>query len=118
MTSYLGWVVFVIWLNSSSTPRSIVGTDGTGNSQPKSDASPEYWIWMFAVTTPLSIAKRIRSPACTTGTDGSGGAKQPQAWASPWARRDAASAHDAKTVRRFMPASTSKAGAKVGEVAR
>src|SRR5436309_11697065 len=65
--------------NSSSEPSSSVGSDGSGSSQPNSLASPWYWIWMCAVTCPFLTANRMRSPACTTGTDGSGGVKQPQA---------------------------------------
>ena len=34
---------------------------------------------MCAVTCPLLVANRIRSPACTMGTLGSGGAKHPHA---------------------------------------
>src|SRR5262245_6243265 len=80
-TRYLGWVCAVSWVKSSSAPSSSVGTDGSGRIQPKSLASPAYWIWIWAVITPPSAANTIRSPAWTTGTDGSGGVKQPHAWA-------------------------------------
>jgi len=37
---------------------------------------------MCAVTCPSCMANAMRSPACTMGTLGSGGVKQPQAAAS------------------------------------
>src|SRR5262245_17987985 len=73
VSRYLGCVCVIRLLNTSSDPSWMSGTEGSGSSHPNEDTSPEYWIWMVAVTTPFSIVNRSRSPACTTGTVGSGG---------------------------------------------
>jgi hypothetical protein len=68
--------------NSACEPTSTSGTLVTGMIHANRSASPWYWIWMCAVTVPSLMAKAMRSPACTMGTLGSGGVKQPHAEAS------------------------------------
>src|SRR4051812_13009188 len=61
-----GRVRRLISVNSSSEPSSSVGTEGSGSSQPNSDALPWYCTRMCAVVTPSFTAKTSCSPACNT----------------------------------------------------